>query len=301
MELKATWAQPGAGLNGTGAHRWSRTVRPAQQAGPSRYSAAFPATLATGATLPLTVLFLSVAKLPSKLFSSKFRNWLLYLVVSRQNLKAVAGYTIQALKQDGTRFQPQLALLQPLYDGFDASLTTSAGASAGRGSQTLTADTVFGLVKQFIKRAYKKNFAALEEDNPALYKQFFPAGRNEFTSASRKGMGTAFARFVATLSEHKADVPDGANLLKAAQPLAEQYTQSRQAQDARKKQVKSASTDLDADETDLLVELFGAYTALLAHYYKTPERAATYFDFSVLPHAQHQPAADAPGAGLTEA
>ena len=47
-------------------------------------------------------------------------------------------------------------------------------------------------------------------------------------------MGTAFARFVATLSEHKVDVPDGANLLKAAQPLAEQYTLARQAQDARK-------------------------------------------------------------------
>ena len=49
--------------------------------------------------------------------------------------------------------------------------------------------------------------------------------------------------------------------------------------------MKSASSDLDADETDLLVELFGAYTALLAHYYKTPERVETYFDFSVLPHS----------------
>ena len=105
-----------------------------------------------------------MTKSPNKLFSTKFRNWLLYLVVSRQNLKAVAGYTIQALQQDGKQFQPQLDLLQPLYDGFDANLTSRAGASAGRGSQTLTADTVFGLVKQFMKRAYKKNFAALEED-----------------------------------------------------------------------------------------------------------------------------------------
>ena len=37
-------------------------------------------------------------------------------------------------------------------------------------------------------------------------------------------MGTTFAHFVATLSEYKTSVPDGANLLKAAQPLAEQYT-----------------------------------------------------------------------------
>ena len=72
-----------------------------------------------------------------------------------------------------------------------------------------------------MKRTYKKNFAALEEDNPALFKQFFPAGRSEYSSASRKGMGTVFARFVAMLSEHKADVPDGANLLKTAQLLAE--------------------------------------------------------------------------------
>jgi hypothetical protein len=116
-------------------------------------------------------------------------------------------------------------------------------------------------------------------------------------------MGTAFARFVKTLEEHKADVPGGADLLKAAQPLAEQYILARQAQDARKKQVKSASTDLDADETDLLVELFGAYAALLAHYYKTPERVETYFDFSVLPHGQRQSAADAlaPDTGPTKA
>ena len=160
-------------------------------------------------------------------------------------------------------------MLRPLYDWFDANLTTSAGASAGRGSQTLLADTVFGLVQQFMKRAYKKHFAALEEDNPTLFKEFFPAGRSEFSSASRKGMGTAFARFVAMLSEQKAnvpDVPDGANLHKAAQPLAEQYAEARNTHAARKKQVRAASTDLNTDETDLLVELFGAYTALLAHY-----------------------------------
>ena len=60
--------------------------------------------------------------------------------------------------------------LQLLYDGFDTGLTARAGASAGRGSQTLTANTVFDLIKQFMKRAYKKNFAALEEDNPTLFK-----------------------------------------------------------------------------------------------------------------------------------
>ena len=60
--------------------------------------------------------------------------------------------------------------------------------------------------------------------------------------------------------------------------------------------MKSASSDLDADETNLLVELFGAYNALLAHYYKTPERVKTYFDFSVLPHSQRQPDAAAPDA-----
>lgn len=255
--------------------------------------AAPPGNVARG----LSSLF-RMAKKSTKLFSTKFRNWFLYLVVSRQNLKAVARYTVQALEQDGPLFKTQLDRLRPLYEGFDAGLTTSAGASAGRGSQTLLADTVFDLVQQFMKRAYKRNFAALEEDNPALFKEFFPAGRTEFSSASRKGMGTAFARFVQTLTEHKADVPGGADLLKAAQPLAEQYTEARDAQAARKKQVKSASTNLDADETDLLVELFGAYTALLAHYYKTPERAATYFDFSMLPHNQPE-AAEAASPGTT--
>lgn len=63
-------------------HQWSQTARPAQQASPTRYSSALSATfLATEAILPHTVLFLPMAKLPSKFFSSKFRNWLLYLVV----------------------------------------------------------------------------------------------------------------------------------------------------------------------------------------------------------------------------
>ena len=41
----------------------------------------------------LSFLF-PMAKTPAKLFSTKFRNWLLYLVVSRQNLKSIAGYTL---------------------------------------------------------------------------------------------------------------------------------------------------------------------------------------------------------------
>ncbi len=41
------------------------------------------------------------------------------------------------------------------------------------------------------------------------------------------------------------------------------------------------------------MELFGVYTALLAHYYKTPERAEAYFDFSVLPAHYRADSADA--------
>ena len=224
-----------------------------------------------------------MAKTPTKLFSRKFRNWLLHLVVSRQDLKAITGYTLQALQQDGNQWQTKIDLLQPLYNSFDTGLVGQAGASAGRGSQTLLAETAFGLVKQFMKRAYKVNFAALEETAPELFKEFFPEGRSQFSGASRQTMGTAFAAFVKTLTLHKDDVPQGTALLKDAVSLNAQYTLARQNQDKRKKQVKTAGTDLDADETDLLTELFGVYAALLAHYYKTPERAAEYFDFSVLP------------------
>ncbi|GAB3874557.1 hypothetical protein GCM10028824_27990 [Hymenobacter segetis] len=224
-----------------------------------------------------------MAKSPNKLFSRKFRNWLLHLVVSRQDLKSITGYTLQALQQDDKQWQEKIDLLQPLYDGFETGLVGQAGASAGRGSQTLLAETAFGLVQQFMKRAYKVNFAALEETAPELFKKFFPEGRSQFSGASRQTMGTAFAAFVKTLTLHKDDVPQGAALLKDAQTLNTNYTLARQQQDQRKKQVKTAGTDLDAGETDILTELFGVYAALLAHYYRTPERVAEYFDFSVLP------------------
>jgi hypothetical protein len=233
-----------------------------------------------------------MAQKPTKLFSRKFRNWLLHLVVSRQDLKAITGYTLQALRNDGAQWQAKINLLQPLYDSFDTGLVGQAGASAGRGAQTLLAETAFGLVKQFMKRAYKLNFAALEETAPELFKKFFPEGRSQFSQASRQTMGTAFAAFVKTLAENKDDVPQGAALLAGAQTLNAQYALARQEQDNRKKQVKTAGTDLDSDETDLLTELFGVYAALLAHYYKTPERAAEYFDFSVLPPSRRQSEAD---------
>jgi len=63
-----------------------------------------------------------MAKTPTKLFSRKFRNWLLHLVISRQDLKSVVGYTLEALKQDGAQWQAKLDLLQPLYDSFDTGL-----------------------------------------------------------------------------------------------------------------------------------------------------------------------------------
>lgn len=71
---------------------------------------------------------------------------------------------------------------------------------------TLQADS---LVKQFIKRAYKLHFAALEINNPALFKEFFPADRSEFAKASHKSLGTAFARFIKTLETNQAAVPEG--------------------------------------------------------------------------------------------
>ncbi|WP_046246586.1 hypothetical protein [Hymenobacter terrenus] len=233
-----------------------------------------------------------MAKVKNKLFSRKFRNWLLYLVVSRQDLKSITGYTLQALKQDGDQWQEKIALLQPFYDSFDTKLTATAGAKAGQGSQTMLAETAFSLVKQFMKRTYKLHFAALEETAPELFKKFFPEGRSQFSQASRQTLGTAFAAFVQTLTDNINAIPQGAGLLKEASSLADQYTIARQEQDQRKKQVKTAGTALDTDETDILTELFGVYAALLAFYYKTPERVADYFDFSVLPPSRRQSEAD---------
>lgn len=119
-----------------------------------------------------------------------------------------------------------MGLLQPLYEGFDANLITKAGASATQGSQTLLAETVFQLIKQFMKRAYKVNFAALEETNPELFKEFFPSGRTEYSAASRQTLGTAFTRFVHSLIANKAAVPDGTNLLQQAKSLAENTPKS---------------------------------------------------------------------------
>ena len=228
----------------------------------------------------------------SKLFSRKFRNWLLYLVVSRQDLKSVFSYTLTALKQDGARWQEKIDLLQPLYDGFDAGLVTNAGAAAQRSGQSLQADTVYRLIKTFMKKAYRKNFAALQEDNATLYEEFFPQGRSEYSDASRQTMGTAFPRFIGVLASHVGAVPNGAALLTDAQALAAKWKTARTEQDERKKQVKTSGTILDADETDILIELFGTYATLLAAYYKTPERAMDYFDFSVLPRSQRQSEAD---------
>ncbi|MBC7447951.1 MAG: hypothetical protein H7330_07810 [Hymenobacteraceae bacterium] len=229
-----------------------------------------------------------------KLFTRKFRNWLLHLVVSRQDLKSIVGYTLTALKQDGARWQEKIDLLQPLYDTFDAGLVGHAGAGAGQRSHTLQADTVFRLIKQLMKKAYKINFAALEVTNPVLYRKFFPEGRTQFSGANRQTMGTVFPTFVQTLTANVAAVPGGAALLADAQQLATNWQEARRVQDVRKKQVKTTSTTLDADETDLLIELFGAYATLLAAFYRTPERALDYFDFSVLPASQRQSEADAP-------
>lgn len=233
-------------------------------------------------------------KQKSKLFSRKFRNWLLGLILSRQDLKSVLGYTIAALQQDGAKWQAKLNLLQPLYDGFDTTLTAHAGAGGQRAGQTLLTETVYRLIKQFMKKAYKKHFAALEEDDAVLYKEFFPQGRSQFSGSTHQTIGTVFPAFVRTLETHVGSLTNGDKLLTDAQALETQWTDARKAQDQRKKAVKTASTDLDEDETDILTELFGVYAALLAEYYKTPERAMDYFDFSMLPQAQQQPEADTP-------
>jgi len=233
-----------------------------------------------------------MAKSKTKLFGRKFQNWLLHLVLSRQDLKSILGYTLQALQNDGDKWQAKITVLQPLYDGFDTGLTGKAGALAGRGSQTLLAETAYKLVKRFMKKAYKVNFASLEETAADTFKLFFPQGRTQYTNASRQTMGTIFGTFVQTLKDNKSKVPGGTALLADANTLLGEFITARQKQDVRKKQVKTAGTALDTNETDILVELFGVYAALLAEHYKTPERVADYFDFSVLPPSYHQAEAD---------
>jgi len=233
-----------------------------------------------------------MAKSKTKLFGRRFQNWLLHLVLARQDLKSILGYTLQALQNDGAKWQTKSDILQSLYDNFDAGLTGKAGALAGQGSQTLLAETAYKLVKRFMKKAYKVNFAALEETAADTFKLFFPQGRTQYTNASRREMSTIFGTFVQTLKDNKSKVPGGTALLADATTLLGEFTAARQKQDVRKKQVKTAGTNLDADETDILVELFGVYAALLAEYYKTPERVADYFDFSVLPPSYHQSEAD---------
>lgn len=128
-----------------------------------------------------------------------------------------------------------------------------------------------------MKRAYKVNFVALEETAPNTFKRFFSLGRSQFSEASRQSLGMAFATFVQTLTANKGKVPQDTDLLRDAQSLLAQYTAARTEQDKRKRSVKASGIDLDADETDLLTEIFGVYAALLTHYYRMPERTKTYF------------------------
>jgi hypothetical protein len=106
----------------------------------------------------------------------------------------------------------------------------------------------------------QKSFAALEEDNPRCSRNFFPTGRTEFSSGLAQESGYVVRPLRKILTDHKADaLPAGPTCSR----MPRFWPKVRPA--SGKPPAKAGENDPSPPSTptkyNLLVELFGAYTA----------------------------------------
>jgi hypothetical protein len=128
-------------------------------------------------------------------------------------------------------------------------------------------------IKRFMNQAYKKKLRRAGEANPPCSSNSFrPGAAVLFRHARVYGRTTNYARFVADAERTQTRRARRRQPAQSAQPWPNSTPSPPGAGCPQTGKVKSASSDLDADGTDLLVELFGILLPSLL-YYKTLNRA----------------------------
>jgi len=178
-----------------------------------------------------------------------------------------------------TIFDTMITSTQTCYNAWKASTDLNATQKSLKEGKTISVDGSMKDMKSFIST---KEGVIADKFHPgtAVYEEFFPLGLSEYSSIRKKNADKILKRFITTLEAHK-DSFD-ASMLTEANDKYNLYLSLRKTQLQTISKVKEEKITSDDSRYALAMQLYRNLLTLLLIYAEEPEKAAVYFDESIL-------------------
>ena len=211
-----------------------------------------------------------------------FENHLKHRSISAEEIRQYAEDHLGKLKAL-TAAPPQIATLiaptEAAFAAFDGKLSARATLQATQSGGTITKDEALQLIRTTVRQRegrVRDNFA--KDSGP--YAEFFPAGLVEYNRARIGQVSGLLDRLIAAAGKYQATL--GPELLAKFKGLKATFASARDSQVDSKGNLAQVRAEVADTRTVLELQLGRNLLTIAAHHLGHPERAADYFNQSLL-------------------
>jgi hypothetical protein len=223
------------------------------------------------------------------LYADKYDNHFLHIVSGRARFATFARFTLNGLLLPGT---PAALLARALE--FETSLTRfangvvkrTAGAGSAKGG-TATEVSVWTQIKAFIHTTDIEKVQPSYHASPADQAAIYPDKLGGLTQAKKDLRLSRFEAYAQALLV-RADTLTNAPA-QTAQALLSAYRTAADATQSSQKAVDDTIAGLGLDAVALCEQLWEVHTLALYTFRATPDLAASFFDYDLLPQNKRPP------------
>lgn len=211
-----------------------------------------------------------------------FENHLANREISAEELRQFAEDHIGKLKALPSLPASLTALIAPTeaaFDEFDGKLSARATLQATQSGGTITKDEALQLFRTTVRQRegrVRDKFAK----GSAAYAEFYPQGLQEYNKARLGQVPALLDRFIAAAGKYQADL--GPELLAEFTALKATFATARDGQVEAKGDLAQARANVASTRAALELQLGKNILAIASHHLGHPERAADYFNQSLL-------------------
>jgi len=186
---------------------------------------------------------------------------------------------LNALPALPTDLAALLAPTQAAFDAFDGKLSARTTLQATQSGGTITKDEALQLIRSTIRQRegrIRDKFAK----GSGPYAEFFPQGLMEYSRARIGQVTGLLDRLIAAATKHQAVL--GPELLAEFQTLKATFAAARDGQVDTKGDLAQARANVASSRDVLELQIGRNILAIASHHLGQPERAADYFNQSLL-------------------
>ncbi len=179
-------------------------------------------------------------------------------------------------------FAALVAPTEAAFEGFDAALAARTTQLATQSGGTITKDDTLQLFRTTVRQREGRVRDKFGKSSSA-YAEFFPQGLKEYNRARLGQVLGLLERLITAATKYEADL--GPELREEFTALKTAYSSAREGQVDAKGDLAQARADVARTRTALELQLGKNILAIAAHHLGSPERAADYFNQSLLEDA----------------